>query len=166
MNPYSPPGLSADNYPGAPPAYAAAPSGAVSEAAVELLQQTRPWVVLLSVFAFVGSGLMVLISICVAGVAALGPGSKGPAAIIGLVYLPLGLLYVYPGVKLWSYGAAIQRLAGSRSVADLEDALAQQKSFWKFSGVASIVAIVVYAVAIVAFVALGAAAALGMAKTH
>jgi hypothetical protein len=166
MNPYSPPGLSADNYPGAPPAYAAAPNGAVSEAAVELLRQTRPWVILLSVFAFIGSAAMVLIGIFVAGFAAIGPVSKAPMAILGLVYLPLGLLYVYPGVKLWSYGAAIQRLAGSRSVADLEDALSQQKSFWKFSGVASIVVLVIYAIAIVAGIVVGAAAAFGMAKTQ
>ncbi|HEY4012432.1 MAG TPA: DUF5362 family protein [Polyangiaceae bacterium] len=166
MNPYSPPGLSADIYPGAPPAYAAPPNGAVSEAAVELLRQTRPWVVLLSIVAFIGSAAMVLIAIFMAGVAAFGPGAKGSMALLGLLYLPLGLLYIYPGVKLWSYGAAISRLAASRSVADLEDALAQQKSFWKFSGVASIVLFVVYAIAIIAAIAVGVATGLGAAKTH
>jgi hypothetical protein len=164
MNPYSPPGLSADNY-GAPPAYASPPNGGgVSEAAVELLRQTRPWVVLLSVLAFLGSGFMVLISIFVAGAAALGPGMKGVPAFLGLIYLPLGLLYLYPGVKLWSYGSAISRLVASRALPDLEDALSQQKSFWKFSGVASIVVMVVYAIGIVVFIAIGAAAAIGMAK--
>jgi hypothetical protein len=58
MNPYSPPGAATDTYSTAAPPYAAVDPANVSEAAVDLLRSTRPWVILLSVFAFMGSGVM------------------------------------------------------------------------------------------------------------
>lgn len=166
MNPYSPPGVLPDAYSAAaPPPYAASPSsGAVSDAAVELLRLTRPWVRLLGVLSFVASGLMFVLALLAVGFAALSPEAKGTPAALGLLYLPLGLIYIYPGIKLWSYGAAIARLTSSRAVADLEDALGQQKSFWKFSGIAGIVLIVVYAIGFAVLMAVGAAAYFG-AKT-
>jgi Family of unknown function (DUF5362) len=162
MNPYSPPAAIPDQY-HAPP-YALS-SNAVSDAAVELLRQTRPWVVLLSVFAFIGCAVMILIGLSAAGFALLVPGGKAaPAALMGLIYLPLAFVYIYPGIKLWKFGAAIARLMGTRAGADLEDALGQQKSFWKFSGIATVVLLVLYAVGIAVFVAVGALAAAGMGK--
>jgi len=65
---------------------------------------------------------------------------------LGLVYLPLAALYVYPGIKLFKYGSAIGRLMASREPADLELALEQQKSFWKFSGISALVMVVLYVV--------------------
>jgi hypothetical protein len=169
MNPYSPPGVLPDAYSAAaPPPYAGSPpssSGAVSDPAVELLRLTRPWVLLLGVLSFVASGLMVVMALLAVGFAALSPAAKGTPAALGLLYLPLGLIYIYPGIKLWSYGAAIARLTSSRAVADLEDALGQQKSFWKFSGIASIVLIVVYAIGFAVLMAVGAAAYFGAKST-
>jgi hypothetical protein len=81
------------------------------------------------------------------GVAALPTAASTKDAIpgwLGLIYLPLAAIYVYPGIKLWSFAGAISRLLASRMVSDLENALAQQKSFWKFSGISAIALMVLY----------------------
>jgi hypothetical protein len=163
MNPYSPP-ASPDTYPAALPPFAPAEATNVSEAAVDLLRQTRPWVMLLSALSFVASALMAVIGLFATGFAVLAPGAKGTTALLGLVYLPLAAIYVYPGMKLWAFGGAIARLTASRSSADLEDALGQQKSFWKFSGIATLVIVALYAVGIFVLIAYGALAAVGMSK--
>jgi hypothetical protein len=162
MNPYSPPGVP-PAYPAANIDYGATSSVTVTDTTIELLRQTRPWVMLLSIFAFIGSGLMAAVGLLVAAWAMLAAGGKAQAAI-GLVYVPVALFYIYPGIKLWGYGSAIARLMASRSSVDLEDALNQQKSFWKFSGIASVVVLGLYAVGLAVLIAVGAVAAAGLGK--
>jgi hypothetical protein len=89
------------------------------------------------------------------------PAFPFPMGFLGLIYVPLAALYIYPGMKLWAYASAIARLLASRSTADLESALGQQKSFWKFSGIAAIVVVVLYFVIIVGAIAMVAVAAAG-----
>jgi len=67
----------------------------------------------------------------------------------------MGGLYLYPAIKLLGFASAIARLTASHAMNDLEDALKQQKSFWKFSGIAAIAIIVLYVVVIVGAVAYG-----------
>jgi hypothetical protein len=163
MNPYLAP-APAPSYEGpAPSPYgdAADDRGAqVTEMAVEMLRQTRPWVMFLSVMSFIGAAFMFLGGILVMAASALTP-AKGPlpGAVLGAIYLPMGLLYIYPAIKMWTYGGAIGRLLTSRASVDLEAALAQQKSFWKFAGIVTIVMMVLYAVAIIGLVIVGVAAA-------
>ena len=168
MNPYSPPTAAPAGVYAASSGYAAGPSS-VSESAIDSLRQTRPWVQFLSVLAFLGSAFLLLVGL---GMTALGlfmssgssGGSKAAQIVLGIVYIPLSLFYIYPGIKLWAYGSAIGRLLGSRSVADLEAALGEQKSFWKFCGIATIVGLAVYVVAIVIAGVVGAFAAAGLGK--
>jgi hypothetical protein len=135
----------------------------VSELAVDLLRQTRPWVMFLSILFFIASAFMVIAGLFMVGAGALS-GSEGavPAAVIGAIYIPFGGLYVYPAIKMWSYGSAIGRLLTSRATVDLEAALLQQKSLWKFSGIASIVMIALYVVGIIVAIAVGVASRMAM----
>ncbi len=153
--PYAPPGVAVAP---APMTSAAGAAGGLSELALEMLRQTRPWVLFLGILSFVAAGFMVLggLVMAVVGLVA-GAASSSPAtAVMGFVYLPLGFIYIYPGLKLVKYGGAIGRLLQSRSAADLEDALTQQKSMWKFSGIAAIVVIALYVVILAgAFVFIG-----------
>jgi hypothetical protein len=167
MNPYSPPAPSAASYADAPP-YAPSQGGAVSEAAIEELRQTRPWVIFMAVMTFLGAaftllgalGMFAMGAIIPAGLGAAG-GAGANAAMgpmmgaiyggTGFLYLCLSGAYVYPAIKLWSFGSAIGRLLASRSASDLEDALKQQKSYWKF-----------WAIAVIALMGLGALLFIGM----
>ena len=151
MNPYMPP---------ADPAAAHLPPSegrpGVTELAVELLRQTKPWVQLVAILTLLFAGFMGLGGLAMIAVSALGPRTGGPEiAVFGVVYLPLAALYVYPGVKLWKYGSAIQRLSASRDAVDLEAALREQKSFWKFTGILAIVAGLLYVLVFVGMLTVG-----------
>jgi hypothetical protein len=160
MNPYSPPMGSATPYGSAAASEARATP---TDMTMELLRQTRPWVLFLGVMAFIGSAFLLLGGV---GSMVLGAtsGARGaPTMLLGLIYIPMSVLYVYPGLKLWSYGQAIARLLSNRTSEDLEAALAHQKSFWKFAGIATIVVMVLYVVLIAAAMAM---AVLGLSRLH
>jgi hypothetical protein len=147
MNPYSPPVLDVlGSSPRSPdPPYRGTVPTLATDLTIEHLRRTRPWVILISVVTFLASGLMLMGGLAVGARGALGAsGSKFPAWV-GLVYLPFGLVYVFPAVKLWTYANAIGRLLVSRGTGDLESALDQQRSFWKFCGIAFIVVVALYA---------------------
>lgn len=157
--PYAPPAAVA----GPPqPGYATGTSAGVSDLALEMLRQTRPWVIFLGILSFVGCALMLFVGVGMAIMGLVMAGAtKSPAtALLGFVYIPLGLVYLYPGLKLVKYGSAIGRLLETRASADLEDALLQQKSMWKFSGIAAIVVIVLYILIFVVAIGVGMSGAM------
>jgi hypothetical protein len=160
MNPYSPPGASA------PPAYGTDDRAGVTDLTVEMLRQTRPWVLFISVMSFIGSAFMLLGGVAMLLMGLAMPSGRGPnMAILSVFYIPMAFLYVYPALKLWSYGSSIAKVVVSRAPADLEQALAHQKSFWKFVGISMLVLIGLYVVAIIGAVAVGAMAA-GSHRSH
>jgi hypothetical protein len=174
MNPYSPPLPAAGPYAAVPAPYGA-PAGIVSEGAIEMLRQTRPWVIFLAIVAFLGSAGMFLLSLFMFAVGFIMPGGLkgaggGAAAFggamemvygaMGFVYLPFAAMCIYQGIKLWAYGSAIGRLMASRAAVDLEEALKHQKSYWKFSGISVIVIVVLYILLIVGVMVVGVAAGL------
>jgi hypothetical protein len=166
MNPYSPPAPPSP-YADAPPGYGAPQpqpgAGAVTDLAVDLLRQTRPWVMFLSILAFLGCAGMLIMGLLMIGVGLMASGGaeKGIQAAVGVVYLPMAGLYIYPAIKMWMYGSAIGRLLVSKSTPDLETALLQQKSLWKFSGIAAIVVIGIYILFIIGAVIWGVAMGMG-----
>lgn len=157
--PYAPPGA-----PAGPPMapYRDTASAGISELALEMLRQTRPWVIFLGVLCFIGSALMLLVGVGVAimGLVAASATSSPATAFLGFIYIPLGLVYIYPGLKLVKYGSAIGRLVETRASFDLEDALTQQKSMWKFSGISAIVMIVLYILMFVIMIGVGVSGAM------
>ncbi len=74
--------------------------------------------------AFIGSAFMLLGGVLVIAVGALAPtGSAVPSMALGALYIPMAFLYIYPAIKLWGYGGAINRLLASRTSVNLEAAL-------------------------------------------
>jgi len=76
MNPYSPPSPAAQAAYAMTPPPGMGPSGgaAVSDLAVELLRQTRPWVLFLAILALLGCVGMFLMGALMIGVGLIGPG--------------------------------------------------------------------------------------------
>lgn len=142
----------------------------------EALGKTKPWVRLLAVLGFIGSGLMLLggVFMLVGGglIAAAGAAGKSsgagsaalggmPIALMSILYIAMGILYLFPSLKLWNYGSRIGSMLMTRAVDDLEGALEEQKSFWKFVGVLTLVMIGLYIVLfVVMMVVIGAGAAM------
>jgi Family of unknown function (DUF5362) len=160
-NPYASPAASYGSPAGE--AYRTDDRAEVSELSLEMLRQTKPWVTFLSIMSFIGSAFMLLGGVSMIALGALAPSGRGaspfPAAALGAIYIPMALLYIYPALKLWGFSSAIGRLVASRSVSDLEAALGQQKSFWKFAGIVTIVMIALYGLFLVGMIFVGISAA-------
>ena len=119
----------------------------VSEVALRYLKSTGPWVTFLAVLAFIGTAFMALASLLMfAGAAFRRADPRLPVALFLLMasaYLLITLFFLLiPGILLIRYSGAISRVMGSGQTA-MEDALARQKSFWKYAGIITIVMIVI-----------------------
>jgi hypothetical protein len=129
----------------------------VTQGMFDSLQAMRPWVTFMGVMAFIGAGFMVLggLVMMVAGSAI--PGGPGPA--LGVVYLVMALLYIFPGLFLVRCGGALKRLFAGGGAPALEDALSNQKSLWKFMGIVTIVMLALMVIGFVVAIVVGVAAA-------
>ena len=148
-----------------PPSFST--SAAISQGVLAQLAGTKGWVRFMSVLMFVGAGFMLLAGLVmlVAGgtIAANAKAGAIPAGMmtgIAIIYALLSLIYIYPALKLWKYASHIGALLISGSMMDLESALSQQRSFWKFLGIMVIALFALYFVAIIAMIALGGFAAM------
>lgn len=115
----------------------------VSDLTLQHLARTKGWVRFFSVLGFIGSAFMLLAGtvMLVTRGAASADGNL-PAEfwmMVGVFYLVFAFIYIYPSFKLWKYAARIGNLKASRSVMDLEGALNEQRAFWKFIGVVTLV---------------------------
>ncbi len=162
VNPYSTP---AANLYASPPVSS---GEAVAASTLAVLSATKPWVRFMSVLMWIGVVFMLLVAAGMGIFSTLGAAKSFPTGPLGgaqfiifaAFYGVLAFVYIYPALKLWKYANRIGSLAASRSVIDLDAALNEQRSFWKFLGVMTIIMLSLYLVAIIGFVALGATAAM------
>ncbi len=130
------------------------------------LAGTKPWVRFISVLMFIGAGLMLLLAVVMlfAGgsifkTANLGAYEAGMGVGIAVGYAIFAFIYIYPALKLWKYASRIGALLSSSTILDLEGALNEQRSFWKFIGVMMLLVLILYAViAVIAVIAMVSAA--------
>lgn len=130
---------------------ASTPGAGLSPAVLQTLAGTRPWVRFCSIIGFIVTGLIFLMAAVMlfGGAAMFATGGENALTgslpvIFALVYVVMGLFYLFPSIKLWKYGTHIASLMSSQSMADLEAALESQRSFWKFVGVMILVGICLY----------------------
>ena len=130
---------------------------AVSESMLGSLKATRPWVSFLAILGFVVmvfmilAGLIMFVGFSVLPARTGLPPVFGP--VFGVMYLVMAVFfYLIPCIYLLRYGNAIMRIPASGQAA-LEDALKQQKSFWKYLGIFAIVVIAFYVLCIVGGIA-------------
>ncbi|HSN17072.1 MAG TPA: hypothetical protein VLV87_02585 [Gammaproteobacteria bacterium] len=138
----------------------------VSDRALTQLNATRPWVKFLAILGFIFTALMILVGLMFILVGTSIPGEAGmPGSfgrIFGIVYLILAFLYLFPCLYLIRYARAIEAIPGTGQAA-FEEALKNQKSFWKFVGILTIVMLGLY----VLFIFVGVFAAMaGLAAHH
>ena len=127
------------------PAWAPAPAqpgGDVSQEVVEILRKTKPWVRFISVLGFIGLALMLLGAL--AGMAMSAKAGFGPVLIQLAAMLVVALIQFPALLFLSRYASRIGNLVNSGHPQDLEDALAAQKSFWKYVGILTVVVIILY----------------------
>ena len=121
--------------------------GQVSTAVVDVLRRTKGWARFVAVIGFIISGFMILFGIGMMFFgAAMGNefGAAGFGAMLGLVYIALSIIYLYPAIKLNQYASRIGNLLNSGMEMDLVSALDAQRSVWKFIGIFMIVILSIY----------------------
>jgi hypothetical protein len=138
-------------------------AAAVPAEVIEALRQTKPWVAFLGWTSIVMMGLMVLGGLTMSAVSLVaGPSQKaGLPAWIGLPYLALAGIYLFPTVMMLRYSGAIRRLTAGGGVDALIDALQRQKAFWKFIGIMTIVLLGLYGLFIAGAIMYGISTAMG-----
>lgn len=120
FNPYQPPSSAYDG------GYTSAGSGAgVSDRTVAALRKTRPWVLLIGVVGFVVSGFLLI------G----GLGTLGKSVGEGVAIIVVGVLCLLPAVAMVRFSQAINRLLHGGGVAELEQSIEAQATFWQITGI-------------------------------
>ncbi len=113
---------------------------------VDHLRATKPWVRLISVVMFIFAGLIFLggfLMLFMPSPAGMRGFGFGP--VIGIIYFLMGGLYLFPAYFLHQYASSIQDLLQGGGDSAMENVLGSQKSFWRFSGILTLVIIGIYA---------------------
>ena len=105
---------------------------------IQLLTETRPWGRLFGILMLI-SGAFMLLAVAMGGAAA-------RMGVMGVIYLPFAFLYIYPAMCLMKYASSITEAAASGQMVHVNDAILQQKKFWRFCGLLTSIILGIYAV--------------------
>jgi len=127
----------------------------VTSRAVELLQQTRPWVLTIAILMFIGAGFLALAAIGMVIFAMIGRGRTAATGLgLAFAYAVMAALAGGPPIFLAKFSSRISNLVRLRRAVDLESALEAQKSYWKFVTIATLILVVLY-LAVIALLIIG-----------
>lgn len=118
----------------------------ISQQVVDKLAGTRPWALFLAILAFVGAGFTILggLILMIAG-SAVGFGESAAAGVgfgvIGFFYIVMAAVYLIPAIFLARFASRIKDVIDQPNNDTLVEALEQQRKFWKFIGVLTIVGV-------------------------
>ena len=134
-------------------------TGNITPGTVEALKKTRPWVLFVAVMILIGCAFMVVVALFVMAASSFIPDDTTPfpGVAMGLIYLVMAALYLYPGIRLLQFAAAIKRIGGTDDAQAIENALKQQLAFWRFVGLVTLAMIGLYLLIIFAAVIAGVA---------
>jgi hypothetical protein len=134
---------------------AAISNSGLTETMVSHLKAASPWLRFLGIMGFIGAGFMMLTGI----IMAIALGMAGTqlfeelaeeggvfsviasffSGFLGIFYIGLGVVYFFPARFTYQFGNKIRTYLHSNNAADLEAALQNNKSLWKFNGILTIV---------------------------
>ena len=119
---------------------------------VNSLRATRPWTRLISILGFIGVAFSILAGIAMIIGRNFFPISDKapPLAFLGIIYMLTSVFYLVPSIWLSKYSSAISSFLKESDAIQLAKAIAYQKSFWKFVGIAVLVFIVIAVLGVIA----------------
>jgi MFS family permease len=142
-------------------------AGVLTGTMVRYLREASPWLRFIGVLGFIGCGLMALgglvFTVLVVLISDLAGEFGGILAgvFIGVLYLVLGLLSFFPAKFSYAFGSKIHHYILSNSDKDLEEALKNNKSLWKFFGILAIVYLSIIPLALIGGAVVAVISALG-----
>ena len=148
LNPYQAPGADLNA-----PKPAISSSG-LTETMVKYLKETAPWLRFIGIISYIGCGITVFAGVgfmvampFLSGFSDLYTGLLGSS--MGILYIILGAIMFFPARFTYNFGAKIRSYIQSNNEFDLELALKNNKSLWKFYGILCIIYIAIIPVAII-----------------
>jgi len=117
---------------------------------LQLLSETKPWLLFMGVLGYIAAGIMVLGCIGMFASALIG-GRRGfpPVAFsmgMLLVFGAITVIYFVTAHSLWTYGSKLGQVVHTRSKSEMEKALTAQKTFWRIVGIGALVMLIIYAI--------------------
>ena len=139
---------------------------ALTETMLNYLRGASPWLRFIGILGFITSGLMCLggiIFMIVVFAASSFIDDVGGAlsGLVGLIYVPMGVIYFFPARFTYKFGAKIRDYRFTNSDEDLELAFKNNKSLWKFYGILAIIALAFIPLSIILAIVGGVAAIAG-----
>ncbi len=139
----------------------------ITDNAIQYLTSTANWAKFLSIVGFIGIGFMVLAGLVVALAGSYLTSAAPtpypfPISWLGGFYLVFAGLYFFPILYLYKFSNATLISMKSKDSMDLEFALLNLKSHYRYLGIFVIVILSMYALAIVGAIIFGATGAFGV----
>lgn len=130
---------------------------------ISYLDQARKWTFFLSIIGFITTAFIVIMALFFGSIMAsldeFGGGMNGVSSgMFTVIYLIIGIIYFFISLYLYRFSVRTKAAFHEQDSAQLEDGLKNLKSYWKLTGIITLVGIVVYAVAIVLMLIGGVAA--------
>jgi hypothetical protein len=128
--------------------------GLLTETMLFYLKGASPWLRFVGIAGFVTLGLYVLIGLTmIVGVQSFGSTISGwsgaMGAVFGVFYLGAIVLMFFPVLFIFQFGKKIKSYIHTGNDEDLEQALKNNKSLWKFIGILSIVVLSFLAITVI-----------------
>lgn len=145
----------------------------LTDRAMDMLCQTRPWARLVGVIVIIFASLGALggVAMLLTSIFGFAQGStNGVAAggfmvLLGVIYLVIAILYMMPGIYLCRYATSITQLLHLRREDMLERALEAQKSFWKFIGIVILLSFGLWLLMVAGMIVLGVTGSMSQPTT-
>jgi hypothetical protein len=118
----------------------------VSETMVFYLRGAAPWLRFLGILGFIGCGILAAVGVLMR---VLLPGLDMnwasleilTGSIMPLVYIIIGIVGIFPARYTYNFGARIRNFLRTNAEFELELALKNNKSLWKFYGIMAMISI-------------------------
>lgn len=123
----------------------------ISKEAINSLTETAKWTKFLSILGFIFIGLIVVMAFFAGSMMSFLPTQQidqmpnSLGFLFTVIYLLMALLYFFPTKYLWNFSQMIKSALANQNEEELDAALSNQKSFYKFFGILIIVFLSIYA---------------------
>jgi hypothetical protein len=128
---------------------------------ITYLKEASPWIRFIGIMGFIGSGFTLLAGVIFLIISLVAANAIGdvfggvPVAAMALLYLVAGLIMLIPVRFLYKFGSKTRNYVQTGVESELEGALKNNRSFWKFCGIMTIVYLAAIPVLIVILVIVG-----------
>jgi hypothetical protein len=138
-----------------------------TQQAQSFYSETAKWATFLSIIGFLGSALMILVAIimfAMGSVIGSGMGNNPMAGmfsggLLGGFYLVFALINFFPAYYMYKFASKAKAALNNNDTATLTESFENLKSYFKFTGIAVIIVIALYALVIIGAVIVGVSAA-------